>query len=166
MATVLGVLSYHFIDALGITGETTLNVEIDDSKTVAQVATDAASGLSAVSPLSLGNCYSVTLRLALPGNIGSGAGEIEKNGVFNFNNATDPYATGVAVPALAASILNTSGLIDLTNASVTSFITWMTTAHTAITVVTKGVRALTGLKDALISFRKHRKPLSRRTKEV
>lgn len=167
MATQQGILSAQVTDAIGITATTDAFVEIDDTKTVAQLLSDALDYADTVQGLSQGNVteYSVKVLVRItPG--GPAAGDVEKGALFNFNNASDPYAQGYWIADVSPSILDTNGLINLTNTNVTNFITFMTTAHTVITVVTKGVRALSSLRDALISFRKHRKALTRKTKEV
>jgi hypothetical protein len=167
MAIHEGLMTVAFADAYGIPASEAFPVTYDDTKTIAQLMTDVHTGAGYMSLLSQGHQYkaSITLfdNLVAPG---VGLGDIEKGGLFNFNNASDDYATGVVVPDIAPAVLNASGLIDLTNVDVTNWVTWMTTAHTVIQVVTKGVRALTTLRDALISFRKHRKPLARKTKEL
>ncbi len=166
MANYEGVLSDHIEDSYGIAGQTPVNVLIPDTATLAQIATDVAGFASAVGGVSQGRSTKVTLKLTFPGTLGSPLGDIEKGGLFNFANATDIYATGVLIPDIAPGVLNAAGLIDLTNGNITALIAWLTTTHTVITVTTKGVRALTALIDALISFRKHRKPLERKTKEI
>ena len=167
MATVLGLVSVQITDAIGITGTTDYFIEADDSKTIAQLMADALSLANAEDAISQGNLTEYSVKLIVPVTPGGAAsGDIEKGGLFNFNNASDPYAQGYFVPDIAPSVLDAQGRIDLSNVNVTAFITFLTTAHTVITVVTKGVRALTALKDALVSFRKHRKALTRRTKEV
>jgi len=167
MTTQQGLVSVRFIDAYGIVGASTFNITMDDTKTIAQLLTDVSSLAAATEALSQANEYRTQVTIvADPGSTPvRGAGDIEKGGLFNFSNATDEYKTGVLVPDVNPSILNGAGLIDLSNTAVTDWITFLTTAHTVITVVTKGVRALSGLVDALITFRKHRKPLSRKTKE-
>lgn len=167
MATILGVLSVHVQDEYGIVGTSPVFVEVDDTKTVAQTATDALAYMGQVQGVTQGTVVRTTLQLDIYTNPSPslGTGDIEKGALFNFNNASDPYATGILVPDVNPSVLDANGLIDLSNGSITSFIAWITTAHTAITVITKGVRALTALRDALITFRKHRKPLSRKTIE-
>lgn len=169
MATVLGVLSAHIVDSYGIPGQSSVFVSIDDAQTLATIAADVEEYVDQVDPLTGGIITEATLKLTFPGDglaPSAAVGDIEKGALFNFSNATDSYLQGQLIPDVKASILNASGLIDLTNANVLTWITWMTTAHTAITVVTKGVRALSALVDALITFRKHRKPLSRKTKEL
>jgi hypothetical protein len=143
-------------------------VTIDGTKTIDQLVTDALAYEGEVTGLSQGQVTKtvVALNAHIVSDPSLGSGDIEKGGLFNFENGSDPYLQGYLIPDIAPSVLNAGGLIDLSNSNVTSFVTWMTAAHTVVTVVTKGVRALTALKDALIAFRKHRKPLSRKTKEV
>lgn len=168
MATQQGLVSVRFLDAYGIPGQTTYNITMDDTKTIAQLLTDVNDLATATEALSQANEYRTQVTIvADPGTTPvRGAGDIEKGGLFNFSNASDEYKTGILIPDVNPAILNGAGLIDLTNTSVTDWITFLTTAHTVITVVTKGVRALSGLVDALITFRKHRKPLARKTKET
>jgi len=168
MATQQGVVSVRVVDHYGIPGSTDYFITIDDTKTVAQLVTDVVSLLDAELALTQGNEVEALVTVVAHRNTdpGPGTGDIEKGGLFNFANASDPYKQGYWIPDINPAVLNGSGLIDLTNTDVTAFITFLTTAHTVITVVTKGVRALTALADALISFRKHRKPLTRKTKEL
>lgn len=166
MATVNGLISIQIDDAYGIESSTDFFITIDDTKTVANVETDVAGLVNVVESLTQGRVTSSDVRIFLPGGAGvTPLGDIEKGALFNFGNATDHYKQGFWIGDVAPSILNSNGLIDLTNTDVQNFITFMTTVHTAITIVTKGVRALTALRDALISFRKHRKPLERKTTE-
>lgn len=166
MATKNGLISVETQDAIGIPATTLYNITIDDSQTVANLVSEANELVAAQEPLSQGQITRYKVSIVVPFAGSAPVGDIEKGALFNFNNGSDSYATGVFVPDVNPAVLNSSGLIDLTNADVTSFIAFLTTAHTVITVVTKGVRALTGLKDALIAFRKHRKPVSRKTKEI
>jgi len=169
MATYVGTMSADIVDKYGIPGQIPLTVNIPDTATLAQIASDVASFVADSQPLSQGTVMGATLKLNFPragADPTAALGDIEKGALFNFNNATTTFATGILVPDVAPAILNASGLVNLANSDVVTWITWLTTAHTAITVVTKGVRALTTLRDALIAFRKHRKPLSRKTKEL
>lgn len=168
MATILGVMSARVQDQYGISATAPVNVSVDDTKTVAQLMTDVATYGTDLAALTQGIVSEATVKLihTTGADPATASGDVEKGALFNFNNGSDPYAYGVTIPDVNLSILNAQGLVDLTNSSVTAFITFMTTAHTAITVVTKGVRALTSLRDALIAFRKHRKPLERKTKEI
>lgn len=167
MAEIQGLVSCVVRDQYGIDSSVPLFVQIDDSKTIAQLNTDALAFRNDLNAITQGSVYKTTVTIFTDEIAPTdGAGDIEKGGLFNFNNGTDPYATGVWVPDINPSVLNSSGLIDLTNSDVVTFVTWLTTAHTVIQAVTKGVRALTSLRDALISFRKHRKPLERKTKET
>jgi hypothetical protein len=168
LATITGQITTHIQDAYGITGTAPVFVTMDDSKTIAQLVTDALAYEGEVQGLSQGTVTKtlVIINAHVVSDPSLGTGDIEKGALFNFENGSDPYLQGYLIPDVAPAILNANGLINLSHANVTSFITWMTAAHTVVQVVTKGVRALTALKDALIAFRKHRKPLSRKTKEV
>lgn len=167
MALKNGIMSCRIQDAYGISTTTEAQITVDDSKTVAQTNTEVGAWALLVQEMSQGAVTDYWFKITdVPVSIPTAAGDIEKGALFNFSNATDGYATGWQLPDVSPDILNAAGLVDLTNTTVQDFITFMTTAHTAITVVTKGVRALNGLIDALINFRKHRKPLTRKTKEV
>jgi len=167
MATKNGTMSVRVVDAYGIDATEDVQITIDDTKTVAQLMTDVGSWALLYQEMSQGGVSDYWVRvIGQPVSPVTPAGDIEKGALFNFNNAADTYATGIQVVDVNPSILNGSGLIDLTNTTVEDFIAFVTTAHTAITIVTKGVRALTALRDALINFLKHRKALTRRTKEV
>lgn len=167
MAQKNGIMSCRIQDAYGISTTTEAQITIDDTKTVAQTAIDVGAWALLVQEMSQGAVTDYWFKVMdVPVSVPEAAGDIEKGALFNFSNASDGYATGWQLPDVSPDILNAAGLVDLTNTTVQDFITFMTTAHTAITVVTKGVRALTGLIDALINFRKHRKPLTRKTKEI
>lgn len=169
MTNVNGFMSAHIVDQYGIAGETGVVITIPDTATIAQLRTDVTSFVTDTQNLTQGAITDATVKLEFAGSgvaPSTATGDIEKGGLFNLNNATDSYATGVLVPDLNPSVLTGAGLIDLSNASITTWLAYLTTAHTAITVVTKGIRALTALRDALITFRKHRKPLTRKTKEL
>lgn len=168
MAQIPALISVHIIDAYGIPGQSPYFVTLDDTKTIAQLDTDMSSLITDVAALSQGVVTEVTCLIRRETGIDptTALGDIEKGGLFNFNNASDSYATGLLIPDINPAVLTSQGLLDLTNAAVTAFITYVTTAHTVVTVVTKGVRALTALRDALITFRKHRKPLARKTTEL
>lgn len=161
-------MTAHIVDKYGIPGQATVTIEADDTKTIAQLLTDLSTYSGDVSTLTQGIVVKESILLELPtGNDPTAAlGDIEKGALFNFSNASTTFKTGVYIPDVAPAVLNANGLVDLSNADVTAFITFMTTAHTVVTVVTKGLQALTGLVDALISFRKHRKPLARKTLEL
>lgn len=169
MAVHQGSASAIVQDAYGITGQSQYTITVDDTTTVAQLAT-WASGLAGVigdGNMTQGRVNRVEVRLVFAEgeDTTTPAGDIEKGGLFNFKNATDTFAQGELIPDINPAVLNANGLIDLTNTTVTDYITFITTVTTGITVVSKGLRALSGLIDALISFRKHRKPLTRKTKE-
>jgi len=170
VATYQGSASVTVEDTYGIPAQTQMTITVADTTTVAQLATWASDlqGLIGDGNLSQGKTTKTEVRLVF--GVGTDtttpAGDVEKGGLFNFGNATDSFLQGILVPDINPSVLNANGLIDLSNTTVTDFITFITTVTTGITVVTKGLRALASLVDALITFRKHRKPLTRKTKEI
>lgn len=170
MAVHQGSASVIVEDAYGITGQSQVTITVDDTTTIAQLATwaDNYAGVVGDGNMTQGKAVKCEVRLIFADGSDTTvpAGDIEKGGLFNFGNATDSFLQGVLVPDINPAVLNAQGLIDLTNTTVTDYITFITTVTTGITVVTKGLRALSSLVDALITFRKHRKPLSRKTKEI
>ena len=169
MANYVGVMSAKILDRYGIPGTSPITIKVADTETVAQLATTAADFVTVVQDVTDGVVADCVVTLTFPGSgeaLDSGTGDIEKGGLFNFTNAETPYLWGILIPDLAASVLSSGGLIDLANTSITALIDYVTTSHGGVTVVNKGLEALTALADALITFRKHRKPLSRKTKEI
>jgi len=168
MSLLPGIFSAEVVDAYGIPGQIFVNIEFDDTKTLAALHSDLVSWASTMQALTQGVITKVKFTDVneTGGDPATAVGDIEKGALFNFSNATDGYAYGVLIPDVNPAILTTDGKVDLTNADVITFISLLTTAGTVITAITKGVRALTGLIDALITFRKHRKPLARKTKEL
>lgn len=165
MATVRGIATVHYADFYGIKGQSMYNVNVDDTQTLSAIGTTLFALRDVVNPLSQAENVLVTLRLDYAGSGGTPVGDIEKGALFNFNNNTDVYATGELVPDVNPAILNPQGLIDLANTAVVNFVNFIKGTHTGLIVTTKEGNALANLKDALITFRKHRKPLSRKTKE-
>lgn len=170
MAVYQGSASVIIEDQYGITGQSQVTVTVDDATTMAQLATWANdyAGVVGDGNMTQGKALRCEVRLIFAEGLDTTTpvGDIEKGGLFNFGNATDSFLQGVLVPDINPAVLNSNGLIDLTNTTVTDYISFITTVTTGITVVTKGLRALSALVDALITFRKHRKPLSRKTKEI
>jgi hypothetical protein len=168
MTAKQATMTAHIVDKYGIPGQATVTVSADDTKTIAQLLSDLSTYSGDISTLTQGIVVKESVLLEVPtGNDPTAAaGDIEKGALFNFGNALTTFKTGIYVPDVSPAILNANGLVDLTNANVTNFVTFVTTAHTVITVVTKGLQALNRLVDVLLSFRKHRKPLSRKTTEL
>jgi hypothetical protein len=86
---------------------------------------------------------------------------VEQTAILNFSNPITPHRFGEAIPALADDNI-LSGKVNLTAGQpVPLLITLLTTATSAFEWATNNQQALVALVDALISFRKRRKQLSR-----
>jgi len=168
MADVLATVSYTWVDKYGIPASTLFNIKVADSKTLAQIQTQIAADLTVTNALSQGVPISSTFSLRVLTEIdpSTAVGDVEKTALFNFDNGTDAYAYGVDIPDVNPSILDVNGLVDFTNADVTAFIDQLTSAGTAYSYTEEAGNPLTAARDALISFRKHRKQLSRKTKKL
>jgi hypothetical protein len=170
MATVTALATAEILDALGVTVSFPIYVEFADTTTLATLNTWAAAYLDALDPIIDGQITSFTLKpaLTLPGGLKSApvaTAEAERNGVFNFSQATVKYRDGLAVPTIADAVI-ANGKIDLTLTAITTFISFITTVTNGVTITSKFLYALQGLVDAFISFRKHRKAELRRSLEV
>ena len=170
MATQFGHVSIQYLDALGVTVSSPVYVDIDDTKTVAAALADASTIAQAVDNIT--DAQITEVKLVIVGGM-PGAGksapvagsEVERTGLFNFSQTGSPYKYGVDIPAMAeAKIVN--GKIDLTNSDITNFVTVLTTAGAVLTAVSTAIKTLVRLKDALLTFRKHRKAESKRSFEV
>jgi len=170
MATVPGQLSVKIKDALGVeTSMSTLH-DVTTTDTVADLQTWAAAYLPKLDAITDGQITAATIAvtLTLPGSLKDAPAahsEVEKTGLFNFGQTGLPYKYGIDVPAISDNVI-VNGKIDLTNSDITDWISLLTTLTNGIQAISKAFVVLTGLLDALISFRKHRRAESRRSFEV
>jgi len=163
----LAIMTVSFQDAYGIEGTSSINVSIDDTATLATIVANLLTLSGYFVALSAGKELGETLKLSFgTPSSEAGVGDIEKGTLWNFRPAINDYASNVFVPDVEPLILDSAGLVDLTNIAVTDFIGGMTAATGAVTPINKDARALTSFKDVAVAFRKHRKALERRTKEV
>jgi len=170
MTTRHGLVSIQFLDALGVTSSISLNVAVDDSKTIAQALTEATAYAGKADGISDSEITKVTLKIVSPLPSGSKAtpastAENERVGLANFNQVASPYKFGIPLPAVkGAAIVN--GKIDLTNTDWQAWVDALILAGTALVVESTGLHTISGLADALLSFRKHRRAETRRSFEV
>lgn len=165
-----GHVSYKLLDKLGVEVSAPFYMAIDDTKTVAQVISDANLFGQNLDPIT--DSQIIETRISLVGSAVSGAksapaatAENERTGLFNFSQSTGPYRFGVDVPGIADSKIS-NGKINLSDADVAAFVAGMLAAGTALTPESTAFYTLVSLLDALISFRKHRKAESRRSIEI
>lgn len=170
MATYEGLLSAELHDVIGTPSSTNLYLKVPDTVTVANLATFVQDYSAVLDPITGAQIDRMSIKITLPFSGAKSApiagSEVEKTGLFNFEQTGSFYKFGIDIPAIAASVLTTGGLIDLTNTNVQAWITFLGTVTAGITVVSKFLNTLVALLDALISFRKHRKQESRRTIEL
>jgi hypothetical protein len=145
-------------------------INVPDSVTVAQLASLVQAYSAVLDPLTDAQIDRIFVKLDLPFSGAKSApvagSIVERTMLANWEQAAVPYKYGIDVPAISASVLMADGRIDLTNATITNWTSFLLAAHTAITFVSKFANALVRLLDVLVSFRKHRKQESRRTIET
>jgi hypothetical protein len=163
-------LSYTLLDELGTKASSAFPLMIDPAMTVAQLVTATTAFADLLDAITGGAIISGSSSL-LFGTLGAKDGtpaagsRVEQTGVFNFNNAVTAYRFGEIAPSLADSKIS-GGTINLVDSDVSAFVTAMTAAITGGGVHTNTARqTLTSLRDAFLSFRKHRKQLTRSSLE-
>jgi len=157
-------------DELGVTATLPFFLEGPDTATLANVRTAIDAIASAADPIIGGQIVeaTVTFHPGLPGGIKAvpaAASRVEQTGLFNWSNATTPYKFGIDVPSLANSKIS-GGKVNLADADVEAFIDIFEAAIGVFTAVTAGYDPLVALLDVALTFRKHRKSLTRSSKEV
>jgi hypothetical protein len=91
---------------------------------------------------------------------------VEQTAVLNFSNTISPHRFGEAIPALADGNIS-GGKVNLTPGQpVPLLVTFLTTASATLAWANNNQQTLVGLIDAILSFRKRRKQLSRSSFEV
>lgn len=166
MAVRKGTLSLKIKDDNGAVASTAVQANIDDSATLLVALNDLQNWAGAVDPVIGGVIEKAYLTIEYdPTSVKSdpvAGSDITQTGTFNFTQSGNPYLQGVVLPSIADSKV-VGGKIDLTDTDVNNLVDFITTAHTAITIVGRVFSALVALVDALFSFRKRRKAISRRS---
>ncbi len=159
-------MTFNLVDANSTKGSTNIQLNIDDTKTIAELLGDIQDmGLlvDGMTGAAIEN-MAVTINANLVGGKGDPSPDIDLNQTMtlNFSQSGNPYAQGIVIPGVA-DFLVVGGKIDLTATQITNFITYVQTAQTALRVVGRAFSALVDLLDALLSFRKLRRASSRRS---
>lgn|ERR1700690_1057134 len=154
-------------DALGVTVSfNDLMVNVPDTVTLAGLQTITDGWTNLVNRLSDGQITLITCKLdmVITGARGTpvAGSEVERTGMFNFDQTTIGAPWPVDIPSLAETLI-IGGKIDLTASAITDFITFMLAAHGGGAVVSDSLYTITGLRDSLLAFRKHRRAESRRS---
>jgi hypothetical protein len=167
MANLQVLNSIQQVDYLGVPVTHDIFLQVPDSTTLAALVTLLQTYQQLYDPMTGALLTENTARVFVPITTGlkssaADGDENEMTGLFNFSQTGSRYKYAIDVPGIAAVML-VNGKLDLSNAGMQAWITWLTSAHTGITIVSKFVLTLVALLDALISFRKHRKAESRRS---
>ena len=157
-------------DETGVKGSVLTHAVVDSADTIATLVTAQQAWVSAVDGVSGAKVISsgMTFSPALPGGIKGAAiagARVEQTGVLNLGNNTTPYRYGVTIPALKDSLI-VAGRINLTDALITTFTTLLTSAVGGGAYTNLARQTLTGVIDAVLSFRKHRRERTRTSFEL
>jgi hypothetical protein len=168
MADVVIQCSFTLRDELGTSATMPFFLMGPDTSTLANVVTAmqaVADKLEAITGAVIERA-NVTFHPGLSGMaITPTAGaRVEQTGLFNWSNTVTPFKWPIDVPAILDTVL-TAGKIDLAQADVEAFTDLFEVAIGVFTAVTGGYDPLDALVDAALTFRKHRKQLTRSSHE-
>lgn len=161
--------SFSVRDELGTEASTTFYALLDPTSTVGDVFTSGIALGAILDGATAGQI--VRFDVALLGSPDAGwkstpdaGSRVEQTGVFNFANTMSPRHFGEAIPALLSSLI-VGGKINLSAGAVSALVNLLT-ATFGEGVWTNAnfqpiVTGSAGLIDAILSFRKRRKQLSR-----
>lgn len=163
------ILSYTIQDAEGVETSHSIYVNGPSSGLLSDLQAYAAAYATVLDGVTDGVIVRGRIDVPMSGLSGlkttAGPNDVEKTGLFNFGNSSTRYKIPVDVPAIAQAVI-TAGRIDLSNANVAAWITFLETASSTISAVSKFLAVLQNVVDALLTFRKHRKQLIRRSFET
>jgi hypothetical protein len=170
MAQVPGLVSFTILDYYGSSGSVPIYVAIDTAQTVAQMLTFLDAQQALLVPLTEGEITEGRFELLktynVPAPVTDHAAEIERGGLFNFeqNGAPRAYKDGILIPAFnTAKLVN--GKINLADVDVIAWVNSIKALSSAVQIVSKFGFLLASLIDTLMTFRKHRKSLTKRSFE-
>ena len=169
MGTLQGHMGLTIVDGLGTKANTDFYIALDDSKTMADAVTDAQALCAAVDATLDAKVESCRITIDYRPNdmkaSPTSTSRVEQTGVVNFSNDTTARKQGVVLPGLKnAAIVN--GKLNLADTAVAALIALIKSAGTSGTWANFAFQQLVDVLDAILSFRKHRKSLSRTSYEV
>lgn len=165
--------SASIVDGLGTKATTTSYGVVPDTVTLAGIMTAQGAWVAALDGVTDGAITGSSVTIVsgpLATDKGAGAGKptldsrVEQTGVVNYTNGVNTHPWGEAIPALANATI-TSGKLDLANAAVIAFNAILTGALAGGNYTNPYLQAITGIKDAILSFRERRKQLQRSSYE-
>lgn len=171
MANVLLHFSATLVDGLGTKASSVAYLNLADTTTLATLITDLGDYASALDGATDAVIEGVRIEItpALPSGLGTAgdkgsaftASRVEQTAVVNFGNATTPHKWGFAIPAVKAAALS-AGKLVLTDTGIAA----LTTLLSGGAYTNNAAQVLNSIIDAIVSFRKRRKQLSRTSFEV
>lgn len=164
--TQYALFSYSVLDELGIRASMTIPAMIDPTTgTPAAIKTEWLALGAEIDALTGAQITGGSVATVFTPDSGwkatpAAGSRVEQTGLFNFSNSTSKYKFGVDLPAIDNSKLD-GNKIDLTDSDVTAFIGSLVGTFTGGRFANTATFALVALVDAILSFRKRRKQLSR-----
>jgi len=163
--TTGGLFSYRMTDELGIDASCLLYVFLDPATTVANLISEYQATSLLLHAISGGALKPGVVSLYIDPDAGAVAAaaagsRVEQTAVFDFTNNANSRLWGEAVPAFLDSKISGGRINDAD----TDVVAWVTNLETAVTTghyTTNNFLRLVAVKDAFLSFRKHRKQLHR-----
>ena len=169
MAARQGHIGLTVVDGLGTKANTDFYIALDDSKTLAAMVTDAQAlcvAVDATLDAKVTGCritvdYQPSGMKANP----TSASRVEQTGLINFSNDSTSRKQGVVLPGLKNAAI-VGGKINLADTAVAALIAFIKASGTSGTWANFAFQTLVDVLDAILSFRKHRKSLSRTSFEL
>jgi len=171
MAESVGAhFSYRMQDELGINATCVLYLYLDPATTVANLIAEYQSTSLLLHAISGGALKVGSIQLEADPDAGAVAAavagsRVEQTGVFDFTNAVTSRIWGEPVPALLNSKISGGRINDAD----TDIVAWTTNLLGSVTTghyTNNSFQHLAAVRDTFISFRKHRKQLTRESFET
>jgi hypothetical protein len=162
--------TFTVLDELGTKASMVIYALADPTKTIANLAADWETWAGLIDLIIGGQILGgraelVTVPSGAEKSSPAAGSRVEQTGVFDFPVTTTGKVFGEAVVSLADSVI-VGGQIDLTDTNVTNFYTAIATPTANTSPTNNTYQDLGALRDAFISFRKHRRQLSRSSRDL
>jgi hypothetical protein len=159
--------SFTIVDELGVEAANTYYAVMDPTQTIAAAVTAWTDLYNVLQPVTDGSIVRGHVDILLePGSISPAVAgsRVEQTGLFNFSATGTTHKFGEPVPAFSSSFITTTG-INLSDSTVAAFYNFLATTLTVLEWTSNNQQKLIALLDAVLSFRKRRKQLTRSTFE-
>lgn len=162
--------SATLVDELGIEATTIAYVLTDPTGTAADLATGAAAwalDLDAVTGAQI-KALRVVQSVPVPGGAKAtpaAHSRVEQTAVINFSATGSGHRYGMAIPALKDTLI-VAGKLNWADTGLKALVDLITTATGTQAYANTANQAISGVVDAILSFRKRRKQLSRTSFEI